>query len=110
MKIDDIYMEMIQKTKKSEAAYLKSLEDQLYASLKSFETNSLEQSLKETEETFRNPNLFMESIREMQRQQDEAIAELRLKLAEENQVKDNLIRMNEFQMYHSVMIHMVLFI
>jgi hypothetical protein len=28
-KIDDIYMEMIEKTKKIEATYLKSLEDQL---------------------------------------------------------------------------------
>ncbi len=67
-KIDDIYMEMIQKTKKFEATYLKSLEDKLNASLKSFETKSLEQSLKETEETFRNPNLLIESIHEMQRQ------------------------------------------
>jgi hypothetical protein len=53
-KIDDIYMEMINKTKKFEATYLKSLEDQFYASLKSFETTSIEQSLKETEESFRN--------------------------------------------------------
>jgi hypothetical protein len=50
-KIDDIYMEMIDKTKKFEATYLKSLEDQLNASLKSFETISLVQSLKEIEET-----------------------------------------------------------
>jgi hypothetical protein len=45
-KIDDIYMEMIEKTKKFEATYLKSLEDKLYASLKLFETKSIEQSLK----------------------------------------------------------------
>ncbi len=62
-KIDDIYMEMIEKTKKFETAYLKSLQAILEASLKSFETTSLEQSLKETEETFRNPNLLIESIR-----------------------------------------------
>jgi len=43
-KIDDIYMEMIDKTKTFEATYLKSLEDKLNASLKSFETTSLEQS------------------------------------------------------------------
>jgi len=66
--IDDIYMEMIEKTKNFEATYLKSLADKLEASLKSFETKSLEQSLKETEDTFRNPHLLMESIREMQRQ------------------------------------------
>jgi hypothetical protein len=96
-KIDDIYMEMIEKTKKFEATYLKSLEDKLEASLKSFETKSLEQSLKETEESFRNPNLLIESIREMQCTQEEAITELKLKLNEQSQVKDELIRMNEFK-------------
>jgi hypothetical protein len=97
VKIDDIYMEMIERTKNFEAAYLKSLEDNLNSSLKSFETNSLEQSLKETEEAFRNPNLLIGSIREMQRQQEEAIAELKLKLNEQSQVKDNLMQMNEFK-------------
>jgi hypothetical protein len=95
-KIDDIYMEMIDKTRKFEATYLKSLEGKLSASLKSFETTSIKQSLKETEETFRNPNLLIESIREMQRQQEEAITELKLKLDEQSQVKDHLIEMNEF--------------
>jgi hypothetical protein len=96
-KIDDIYMGMIEKTKTFEATYLKSLEDKLNASLRSFETKSLEQSLKETEESFRNPNVLIESIREMQRQQEEAIVELRLKLNEQSQVKENLISMNEFK-------------
>jgi hypothetical protein len=95
--IDDIYMEMIEKTKKFEATYLKSLEDKLEASLKSFETTSLEKSLKETAESFRNPNLLIDSIRDMQCQQEEAIAELKLKLDEQSQVKDNLIGMNEFK-------------
>ncbi len=96
-KIDDIYMEMIDKTKKFESTYLKSLEDQLNASLKSFENKCLVHSLKETEESFRNPNLLIESIREMQRQQEEAIAELKLKMDEQSQVIDNLTRMNEFK-------------
>jgi hypothetical protein len=96
-KIDDIYMKMIDKTKKFEATYLKSLEDKLEASLKSFETTSLEQSLKETEELFRNPNLLIESIREMQRQQEKAIVDLKSKLDEQSQVKDHLIQMNEFK-------------
>jgi hypothetical protein len=96
-KIDDIYMEMIEETKKFEASYLKSLEEQLNASLKSFETKSLEQSLKETEESFRNPNLLTESIRDMQRHQEDAISELKLKLNEQSKVKDNLIQMNEFK-------------
>ena len=76
---------------------MKSLEDNLNASLKSFETKSLEQSLIETEETFRNPNLVIESIRDIQRKQEESIAELRLKLNEQSQVKDNLIKMNDLK-------------
>jgi hypothetical protein len=96
-KIDDIYMEMIEMTKKFEATYLKSLENKLEASLKSFETTSLEQRLKETEETFRNPNLLIESIRDMQRQQEVSIAELKSKLNEQSQVKEELIDMNQFK-------------
>jgi hypothetical protein len=96
-KIDDIYMEMIEKTKKFEKLYLKSLKDKLESSLKSFETKSLKQSLKEREETFRDPNVLIESIRKMQRQQEEAIAVLKLKLDEQSQVKDNLVIMNEFK-------------
>jgi hypothetical protein len=96
-KIDDIYMETIEKTKKFEVLYLKSLESKLETSLKSFETKSLEHSLKETEESFRNPNLLIESIRDTLRQQEEAIDELKLKLDEQSQVKDNLIQMNEFK-------------
>jgi hypothetical protein len=95
-KIDDIYIEMIEKTKKFEAAYLNSLEDKFNASLKSFGTKSLEQSLKETEDTFRNPNLLIESIRDMLRKQEESIAGLKLKIDEQSQVKDNLVKMNEF--------------
>jgi hypothetical protein len=96
-KIDDIYMEMINKTKKYEATLLKSLADKFEASLKSNETMSLEKTLKETEESFRDPNLLIESIREMQRQQEEAIKELKLKLYEQSQVKDHLKEMNEFK-------------
>jgi hypothetical protein len=96
-KIDDIYMEMIDKTKTFEATYLKSLEDQLEASLKSFESKTLEQTLKDTEELFRSPNLLIESIREMQRKQEGAIVELKLKLGEQSQVRDSLIKMNEFK-------------
>jgi hypothetical protein len=95
-KIDDIYMEMIEKTKKFEASYLKSLEDKLEPSLKSFETKSLEQSLKETDESFRNPNLLLESIREIPRTKEEVIVELKMKLDEQSQAKNILIKMNEF--------------
>jgi hypothetical protein len=88
---------MIDKSKKFEATYLKNLKDKLNASLKSFETRSLEQSLKETEESFRDPNLLIESFREMQHQQEEAIADVKLKLDEQSLVKENLVLTNEFK-------------
>jgi hypothetical protein len=96
-KIDDIYMDMIDKTKKFEASYLKSLEDKLSASLKSFETKSLEHSLKETEETFRNPNVLIESIRKMQSKQTKAIEDLILKLDEQSEERADILCMNEFK-------------
>jgi hypothetical protein len=40
---------------------------------------------------------LIESIRESQRQQDKAIAELKLKLNEQSQVKNHLLEMNEFK-------------
>ena len=64
---------MIEKTKKFEATFLKSLNENYEASLKSIGTQSIEEDLAAVEETFRNPNLLIESIREMQRQQEEAI-------------------------------------
>ena len=67
---------MIDKTKKLEATFMKSLKEKFEASLKSFETTSLAQSLKDTEESFRNPNLLIKSIREKQRKQEKAITEL----------------------------------
>jgi hypothetical protein len=40
---------------------------------------------------------LIESIRELQRQQKKAIAELRLKLDEQSLVNDELTRMNDFK-------------
>jgi hypothetical protein len=91
-----LQMKMIDKTKKIETTYMKSLKDKFEASLKLNETISLVQSLTETEETFRNPNLLIESIRDMQRRQEKLIAELKVKLNEQSQVKVNLIQMNKF--------------
>ena len=61
-KIDYIYIEIINRTKEFEASYLKSLNDKLLAPLNSFETPSIDEELKNLEESFRNPNLIIESI------------------------------------------------
>ena len=53
---------MIEKAKEIEASYLKYLNKQLEMSLKSYETKSADVKLKELEETFRDPNILIESV------------------------------------------------
>jgi hypothetical protein len=93
-RIDDIALKMIDETKKHEEKYLQDLKEKL------FETESfasLEKELNELEDTFRNPNLCIQEIKEMQSKQEESLKEIQLKLNEMNRVKDNLKATNEFQ-------------
>ncbi len=70
---------MIEQTKKCEAEYLKSLKEKLL--LSSFDhSKSLDKDLEEIEEYFRNPNLLIQSIKEMQQRQEESLKEYQLKL------------------------------
>ncbi len=61
------------------------------------ETKSLLTELNLIEDTFRNPNLLIETIKEMQRKQDESLRDIQSKFNEINQVKDNLKASNGFQ-------------
>jgi hypothetical protein len=61
------------------------------------QSKRLKDELNEMEETFRNPNLLIESIRDMQQKQEESLKDIQLKLNEMNQVKDNLKATNGFQ-------------
>ena len=61
-KIDEIYIDMIKKTIEFERSYLKNFNEKLTASIKSLELKSVDDHLKDLEETFRNPNLLIESI------------------------------------------------
>jgi hypothetical protein len=91
-KIDKVALEMIDKTKQLEAKYLTSL------NAISVETNkTLEIEIKETEEAFRNPTLLIESIKEMQRNQENAVEMIKLKLDELRQANDQLKASNEFK-------------
>ena len=72
-RIDDIYMDMIEKTKEVEASYLKSLNENIEDSPNSYDVKSAEEDLKELEEAFRNPNLLIKTIKEMHQKQEEAI-------------------------------------
>jgi hypothetical protein len=81
-------------TKFYEAMYLKNLKE----SFTSFDkSKSLENELNQIEYTFRDTNLLIQTLLEMQRKQEESLNEIQLKLHEMNQVKDNLKSIPEFQ-------------
>jgi hypothetical protein len=93
-KIDEIALAMIDETKKNEKIYLKELNE----SFSLFdETQSLEDTLNQIEETFRHPNLLIETIREMQRKQEESLKDIQMKLNEINRVKIHLKATNHFE-------------
>ena len=60
---------MIEKTKEFKASYLKNFNAKLEVSLKSLDTKSIEDELKQMKETFRNLNLLIEPIQDMQLKQ-----------------------------------------
>jgi hypothetical protein len=92
--IDAIALKIKYETKFYENIYSKSLIE----SFASFNhSKSLENELNQMEETFRNPNLLIETIREMQLKQEKSLNCIQLKLNEMNLVKDNLKSITEFQ-------------
>jgi hypothetical protein len=90
-KIDEIALKLIEETTNHEEIYLKE-------AFSSFDqSKSLEKELNELEELFRNPNLSIETIREMQQKREDSLNKIRLKLNEINQVKYDLRATNEFK-------------
>ncbi len=53
--------------------------------------------MNEIEETFRNPDLLIQSIKEMQQKKEESLNEIQLKFNQLNQVKDHLMATNHFK-------------
>jgi hypothetical protein len=71
-RIDEIALEMIDETKKCQEKYLRELKE----SFSLFdETQSVEDKLNELDDIFRNPNLLIEAIKEMQEKQEESYIE-----------------------------------
>ena len=69
-KIDEIALKLIEETTNHEKIYLKE-------AFSSFDqSKSLEKELNELEELFRNPNLSIETIREMQQKREESLNEI----------------------------------
>ena len=96
-KIDDIALNMIERTRKYEASYLKAINEKLDDSLNTFETHLLEQDLKEMEDKFRDPNLLFESMQEIQIKQEKALNEIQLKLNQVDKLKASLNVLNKFE-------------
>jgi hypothetical protein len=94
MKIDDIVFAMIDEIKKHEETYLKQLKEH-FSSYD--DSKSIENELTDIEEVFRNPNLLIQTIREMQQKQEESLKDIQLKLNEMDLVKDNLQAINDFK-------------
>jgi len=93
-RIDDIALGMIDKLKKHEELYLKKLKEHF----SSFDqTQSLEHELNEVEETFRQPNLLIQTIREMQQKQEKSLKDIQFRLYEMTKVNDNLKVTNQFK-------------
>ena len=88
---------MIDQAKKHEEKYLQDLKENLFETSYFEKTKSLEDELTGIEDTFRNPMLLIQTIRDMQREQEESLNEIQFKLNEMNRVKDNLMATNEFK-------------
>jgi hypothetical protein len=93
-RIDDIALAMIDQTKKHEAKYLQDLKEHF----SSFDgMQSLEDKLNEIEATFRQPNLPIQTIQDMQKKQIESLKVIQLKLNQITMVKDHLKATNDFK-------------
>jgi hypothetical protein len=85
---------MIDGTKKSEEEYLKNIKEHFFSY---DDGKSLQIKSSEIEELFRNPNILIESIRDMQQKQEASLDEIKSKLNQMNQVKEFCEETNRFQ-------------
>jgi hypothetical protein len=93
-KIDDIALAMIDKLKKHEVLLSKNLKDK-FSSID--DSKSIEIQLSILEDTFRNPNLLIKTIKEMQKKQEKSLKDIQLKFNEIKELKDYLKASNEFK-------------
>jgi hypothetical protein len=93
-RIDDIALEMIDKIKKSEANYLDGLRER-FSSID--QSQSLGIKLNEIEETFRQPNLLIQTVQAIQQKQEESLKDIQFKINQMNQIEGDLKATNEFK-------------
>jgi hypothetical protein len=94
--IDDISLEMINEAKKHEETFKKNLKDVFERS--SFDdSKSLEDALTHIEETYRDPNLLIQTIQDMQQKQKESLKDIQFKLNQMTKIKEDLKASNQFK-------------
>ena len=96
-KIDEISLEMIDQVKEFEASYLKSFNSNIDCSLKIYDDE-----MNKLIETFRDPNIQIESIKQMEREQDVSLVKIKSKLNEMTRIKENLKTKNDFKSQFSI--------
>ena len=95
-RIDDIYMEMIDLAKKTEAQYMDHLKKQAQKALVRSRDDSLEKEKENLEDRFRETNILIENVKAIKTKHQEDIAELKNKLKEFDEIK-KLAKENEFK-------------
>ena len=97
LKINEIRIEMIAKTKDFESSYLKQLTKQTDDLLnRNCEIQSLDQESKKLDEAFRDPNISNDAIETMKTKYEEAIAQIQLNQEQIAAININL-NSNEFK-------------
>ena len=91
-RIDDLYMEMIDLSKKAEAKYM----EQLKMALVRNADKLLENGRKVLAEKSRDPNLLIQTVRDMQARQEEFITALKTKIGELTEIR-KLLSEKEFK-------------
>jgi hypothetical protein len=91
-KIDDLALTMIEKTNEMEKLFLTSLNENVKACLESYQATSAA----DVERMFRNPRVLIDDIKRLQREQETKCDKIKVNLDELTQIKECLIKSNEF--------------
>ena len=95
-KIDDIYMEMVEHTKEFETLSLKSFNDASKTILESFEIRSIDEALNTIEEHFRDSNILIKKIQEINLKHEKALEVIKSTLIDISEIKEDLKASNKF--------------
>ena len=98
-KIDEIYLEMIEKTKKAEATFLKNIDKKWdKKNILTIMTNkTFEEEKEEINEKFREKDLIINPLKEKQKHQEETVSQINSNINKMSQTLEDLKATNEFK-------------